>query len=606
MSYRKNLKGLLLTIIVAASFILAGCQTGSGTADKTAPTEPPKKSSVVGMSGEADESGRVDDQKSISLYKATVTQFPDDAASDVAWFRLGKHYLNLRKYRSALEHFEKITNSFPGSKFLASAEINRGICLVYLKQHEEADRQLRESFNKAAPEMQGSILYYLGENSYLSGDYMRALVRYGKTNESGGVFATSAKRRITMIVHSYLSEGQLMEVATSYEDKFPADIALMELARIYGRSGDTRSMEMVERRIARYFPDMRKQEEEAPGEAPVVTRSSSGITIGCVLPLSGPDAAIGAEALRGIQLAFSLRNHTVDRYSVGLLIKDSGSDPRMAAEGVRELARDSSVTAIVGPFSGGVASQSLRVADRYRIPLLTPLDSGSSAVSSSMFGGSAGGDYLFPIGITDRRSAEVMAAIAVERHGFKKIAAIYPDTDKGSQMISAFQQRTEKFGGEVISFQPYFPDAIDFGEQLKALGGARDSDVRKIIWAKAENDENAKPEEINALLEEEFMEALTIPYISKYRELPLSKDNFSIGLFTSYDAIYVPALETNSGLILPELAFYNLGNTTVLGSVGYVSVNFTNEYFCKDGGNSAGKISPSRYRPAILRKFSET
>src|SRR6185503_654149 len=100
--------------------------------------------------------------------------------------------------------------------------------------------------------------------------------------------------------------------------------------------------------------------------------SSARGVLGVVLPLSGPFAGFGEQALHGVLLAAGvfpgaeLGAHPTMRIAV----RDSGSDPERAAAAVRELAADPQVMAIVGPLVSATCESAAREAESLGVPLL--------------------------------------------------------------------------------------------------------------------------------------------------------------------------------------------------------------------------------------------
>jgi ABC-type branched-subunit amino acid transport system substrate-binding protein len=593
MDYRKRVRRTLsagLALVIAFSF---ACATA---VKKDEPYEVPKEvaedlKKLTEATRLAKE--RADKEKTIANYIALTENFPTSEEAEAAWYHLGVHYLGLKDYRLAFGSFESLIRYFKDSRYYFNSYINMGITLVYLKRHDQAEQVLQKALGDAKTPLQRStILYNLGENSYLYGEYAEALNRFVLCTGIDSIYKAQAQRRVRLVIHNVLSERQLLVIVKKYRDKYPADVVYLELADIYRRNADTRSYARIKKRIVKYFPhielpeDMPIEEDRGPIE---------GVTIGCILPLSGDDSERGAAALKGIQLAFSMNGQIVERSDVRLLIKDSASDPKIASEKMQELAEDSTVIAIIGPLSENELRASMPVARAYSIPILSPAYFPDDFAEYKKF--------LFPIGVTENQQGKFLAELAVERLGYFRMIVMHPEDDYGDRLMSSFVSTAEELGAEIAVVTSYDIEANDFGEQIKKIGGMHDTKVRDIVLDYIRVDEELTPEEINENLEMDYQNGLTIPYITKYKELPLTHDNFSVGLRANFDAIFVPASPERAGLILPELAFYNLTHPQVIGSDQYASKDFV-----RIGGKYAEQsIFPyefySRPREYTMKRF---
>ena len=593
MDYRKNGQRILsLGFVLVFAFTFA-CATTEKTKE---PYEVPEDVAAdLKKLTEATKQAqrRSDKEQTIATYKALTENFPTSEEAEAAWYHLGVHYLGQKDYRMAFSSFESLIRYFKDSRYYFNSYINMGSTLVYLKRHERAEQVLQKALSDAKTPLQRStILYSLGENSYLSGEYAEALNRFVLCSSIDGIYKSQAQRRVQLVIHNVLSERQLLVIAKKYRDKYPADIVYLELADIYRRNADTRSYAGIKKRITKYFPNI-----EMPEDMPVeVDRGPvEGVTIGCILPLSGKDAERGAAALKGIQLAFSMNGQIVERSDIRLLVKDSASDPKIASEKMQELAEDGSVLSIIGPLAEDELRASMPVARAYSIPILSPAFFPDDYPEYKK--------YLFPIGVTEDQQGKYLAELAVERLGYFRMIVMHPEDDYGDRLMKSFVDTATMLGAEIAVVTSYDIEANDFGEQIKQIGGMHDTKVRDIVLEYVRDEEALSPEEINENLEMDYQNGLTIPYISKYKELPLTKDNFSVGLRSNFDAIFVPASPERAGLILPELAFYNIMQPQVIGSDQYASKDFI-----RIGGRyTEQSIFPyefySRSREYTMRRF---
>jgi ABC-type branched-subunit amino acid transport system substrate-binding protein len=244
------------------------------------------------------------------------------------------------------------------------------------------------------------------------------------------------------------------------------------------------------------------------------------LKIGCILTLSGEGASIGQRVLEGIQLAFnSLIPPTppLEKGGVDLILRDSEGDTS-AVSLLEGLAKDEDVIAVIGPIFSKSVINSVRTADKYKIPVFSP-----TASSRNISGISP---YIFRNSLTNQIQGESLADYAVNNLNLKKFAILYQRAPYGIEMKNVFEEKVKSLGGEIIFSEPFDPDQNDFEPQIMTIGGMRDSDLKKIVDA-------GKPK----------------PKLQ-------------------YDAIFIPGAADRVGLILPELTYYNISGVTLLGGNG--------------------------------------
>lgn len=183
-------------------------------------------------------------------------------------------------------------------------------------------------------------------------------------------------------------------------------------------------------------------------------------TLGCILPLSGPNAAYGQSALDALLLAagvFDPRRETPIR----LRIEDSKSDPREAGAAVGRLFEAGAV-AILGPLGSPEALEAASQAQRLGIPILT---------LTQREGITAIGDQVFRHFLTLSRQIEAIVRYAREARGLNRFALLYPEDAYGREMARLFREEVARQGGEVRREAAYGTDQTDFGEPLLRIGG---------------------------------------------------------------------------------------------------------------------------------------
>ena len=243
------------------------------------------------------------------------------------------------------------------------------------------------------------------------------------------------------------------------------------------------------------------------------------LKIGCILPLSGEGADIGQSVLEGIQLAFNSLN-IQDENSIStlqLVIKDSAGEINSISL-LENLAKDEDVVVIIGPLFSKTVLASAKVVDKYKIPIFSP-----TATSKNISGISP---YIFRNSLTNQMQGNAIADYSINHLNLRKFAVLYQRDAYGIELENAFEEELKSFGGEIIFSEPFDPEQNDFEPQITAIGGIKDSDLRKLT-----GEGKPKPE-------------------------------------LQYEAIFIPAHADRVGLILPELVYYNISDIPILGGNG--------------------------------------
>ena len=243
------------------------------------------------------------------------------------------------------------------------------------------------------------------------------------------------------------------------------------------------------------------------------------LKIGCILPLSGEGADIGQSVLEGIQLAFNSLN-IQDENSIStlqLVIKDSAGEINSISL-LENLAKDEDVVVIIGPLFSKTVIASAKIADKHKLPIFSP-----TASSKNISGISP---YIFRNSLTNQMQGNAIADYSINHLNLRKFAVLYQRDAYGIELENAFEEELKSFGGEIIFSEPFDPEQNDFEPQITAIGGIKDSDLRKLT-----DEGKPKPE-------------------------------------LQYEAIFIPAHADRVGLILPELVYYNISDIPILGGNG--------------------------------------
>jgi len=176
------------------------------------------------------------------------------------------------------------------------------------------------------------------------------------------------------------------------------------------------------------------------------------VKVALLLPLTGPNAAIGQAMLNAAQLAvFDLAD---DRFV--LLPKDTQGNPQGAANAAR-LAIAEGVQLVLGPLlSAEVAAAKFDVAT-----------SGLSMLAfTNDLGQAGGGAYVMGFVPQD----QVMRVMGYTRsQGAAQVAALAPKSAYGDAVVDAFYRAAQQFGATVAWVERYDPQSPDLVPPVRSL-----------------------------------------------------------------------------------------------------------------------------------------
>jgi ABC-type branched-subunit amino acid transport system substrate-binding protein len=251
------------------------------------------------------------------------------------------------------------------------------------------------------------------------------------------------------------------------------------------------------------------------GYSPAKTVAANAI--GCILPLTGRDAATGNRALDAIILASGLFDPIV-KTPVRLIIEDSRSEPEGAAAAVTKLVRDAGVLCIIGPLGADESLAAAREAQRFKVPMITLTD--QEEITKI-------GNYVFRFCMTGRFEVASLVNYAMQELGMKRFAVLYPNDNYGNEMETLFREEVLRRKGAIARATPYDTDETDFADEIKTITNIVDASAG---GGKGEGQRGG--------------------------------DRVDAGL----DALFIPDVPVRLKMIIPQLAFHNVRDVRLLGT----------------------------------------
>ena len=267
-------------------------------------------------------------------------------------------------------------------------------------------------------------------------------------------------------------------------------------------------------------------------------------TIGCLLPLSGPYQAVGFRALKGIELALDRFSAQSDGPQMNIIVKDTGGSTEQTRLAIQELI-DERVAAIVGPIV--TAELAAFEAQQNRIPIITLTQKDQIT---------AIGDYVFRNFITPEMQVKAIADYTTSSLGLNRFAILYPDENYGITFMNLFWDRLIENGGKVVGLESYNPEHTDFADPIRKLVGL----YYKIPEDLKEASELSPGESDYQGDAERQLDQM------RGNEIRSRKKKDEPEAFVDFDAIFIPDSPKTAGLIIPQLAFYDVKDVYLIGT----------------------------------------
>jgi branched-chain amino acid transport system substrate-binding protein len=455
------------------------------------------------------ERGEID--ASITTLQELLGRFPENPRLAEVYLRLGMLFMEKEKLPQAIEDFRAVMDKYPASPLLPEARYNLAQAYIGEKDPERA------------------VLLF--EN--VQGEEERKFVDAIDMLEREMALLVSPEREavrsmIVRTIQDRLKEDDLLEIVRRYPRAFPGDEAHVRLIELYYGREEYHKAEREIRVFSAQFPQHPYVQRAHAILAEMAGRlKSNQILLAVFLPLSGRMAPFGAEALNGIRLALQqYKEGGAQAGSVGLVVKDTEEEKGHLRQTLEEVLSDYSPEAVIGPLLSRDVEQLAGVAEKYGVPLITP---GASAP-----GVTRGWKYVFRNALTESSQSRWVAQYAMSTLPRKRFMILYPRENYGKELMRDFSAEITRLGGEVIDAQDYPSDENDFGTQIRSM---KETDLKKYGRLEREEVENR----------------------SEYKYIP------------GFDAIYLAGEAKKVGLILPQLAFYDINNVTLYGNNGWDS-----------------------------------
>ncbi|MBU2590879.1 MAG: ABC transporter substrate-binding protein [Nitrospinota bacterium] len=476
-------------------------------------------------------------------YKDVISQvriyeglYPNGEYIEKTSYFNGVSRYHLKDYSGAVDRLKTFMDSYPESSFRYDASLKLALSYYNLNNWAEAlavsRRRLEEDID---PDRVLQFHLVAARSLANMAKFSESLVEYKAAHRVLGYRnRLETEEEIIGLINEKINWLNDLEVAIDiFGDSHIASYAMFKKGKIQFDENNYVAARVSLTQFISNYPD----HEYADRARKLIDQTSTeggatNIDIGAVLPLSGERAEIGRKVMNGLQLAFAEIKPTED---IRLVVKDSQGDPEEAGKLINKMGWDRGVIGIIGPVFSDEAIEGVKAANRHKIPLLSPTAASAELTDISPF--------FFRNCLMMKNEARFIAETAVRRMDIKRFAILYQNDSQGIALRDYFAARAVEMGGKIVRDVPFDKDESDFSSQMAAIGGISDTDISRLL--------------------------------SEGKKLP----------DYSYDAVYIAGDAKKTGLILPQLAFFNINDIPIFGSSSTRS-----EDFIKTAGDSSGGV----------------
>lgn len=478
--------------------------------------------------------------QALEAYRAYVNQYPDRPMAPAALMKIGKINSILGNYVESRRVYHRLISEYPWSSFNPDARVEILFTLyqegAYSAVIEQASDVLRSL--DSAPHIFRT--YALVGDAYLALGMPADAFKYYV--EARQIASEDEQEAITQKIKASIAQldsATIIELLNSSEINLPREYLMFQLGLNYAMAEKYDDALMAFEKFIAQYPD---HENAALAEDLIRQIKESALfnryTIGCLLPLSGPYQAVGSRALKGLELALERFSVQSSGPQMNIVVKDSRGEPDQTRLAMQELI-DEKVAAIIGPIVTAEVAAAEAQANAIPIITLTQKDNITSI-----------GDYVFRNFITPSMQVKALTDFTTKTLGLNRFAILYPDETYGITFMNLFWDGLLENGGKIVGVEAYNPQHTDFADPIKKLVGLYydvPEDLKEVDPLSEEEDQNLRDSD-SPLNQEQKTE---------------DKEPEAI---VDFDAIFIPDSPRIAGLIIPQLAFYDVKDIYLLGT----------------------------------------
>ena len=534
--------GIFLASFVPVSLHAAPAAPAKGSAPQRTPQAKSPSAQAQATLDQAKRQLESDQpEAAATILRKFLAASPGPEYLDDAYLLMAASMYGMKEYGEAAKYLAQLFGEFPESEL-----VDRGKLLL-AKTHAKAGNvdlalPLLSEVRSLSADLNAKreALRLTGEFQMQRRDFLRAIQAWLDEMSLEPDQPHEAEQRIRTLVQEQLEKPALIRIRDAYPKAFPGDLALIKLIELNQAAGEDHLVERNVKLFLSRFPSHPYAPKALEQQAAVRAKMKSHpYSIAAVFPLSGKMAPYGTEVLNGIQLALERTREHTDAPSVGLIVKDTESDRTAFLDELSDLLSNDRPVAVIGPLLSKNLPVMAELAERARIPVITP-----SAVMPNL---RRLGNYVFSTSLTYAHQAKRIADYGLREGKYHRFAILHPDTAYGRELARLFMQEVRQADGEIIAIDSYKEGDTDFRAPIQRL---KTEDLKKY--------------------------GVEVPFEQdpvKTQAKSFGKKGTRMLYSPGFDAIFLPGRSTDVALLAAQLAFHDI-IVPILGTNGWNSPEF--------------------------------
>lgn len=204
-------------------------------------------------------------------------------------------------------------------------------------------------------------------------------------------------------------------------------------------------------------------------------KAKEDVTVGAVLPLTGPVASYGQNAKSGIDLALDEINAS-SPFNIRVLYEDDAGEVETAVSAAQKLISTNHVPLIIGEAASGLSLALAPIANKQQVVLFTPISSAAELTQQ-------GGDFFFRVCPSDAFQARDLASWLVEKN-LKTASVLVINNGWGTSLKDEFLSSYQGLGGKIATVQTCNEGDRDFRSHLGKLTQAKPDAIVAFTYGK--------------------------------------------------------------------------------------------------------------------------
>jgi ABC-type branched-subunit amino acid transport system substrate-binding protein len=478
--------------------------------------------------------------QALEAYRRYLDRYPQGPMAPAALLKIGRLQAEKADFSSARTSFTRLIADYPDSALVDEAK-TATLQTYYLEGQFEEVIQLASVFLEelTRPGQIARTYTLLGDTytamaSVEDAIYFYTMAYKAVQPDEGAAILDKLKAAVVQ-----LETDEILALLEFIQDDPPRADLMLQLARNYAAEAAYDDALRVLTDFIALFPEHENAAEAERLMAEISEKTFYHRTmVGCLFPLSGRYKAYGERALKGVEYAMAEYSRRSNDPPVQLVIKDTRSDPKRAVAAARELVQER-VAAIIGPLIS--AEHVAAIAQENRIPIITITQ--KEKITEI-------GEYVFRNFLTPEMQVKRLVSYAAEVLDVTQFAILYPEEKYGFTFMNLFWDEVIRHNGRIVGVEAYNPNHTDFAEPIKKLVGLHydvPADLQEIVRPPEPEESPPEPDEAAAQedkrKEEEGPEAIV-----------------------DFEAVFIPDAPNKTGLIIPQLAFYDIEDVYLMGT----------------------------------------